>query len=34
MMNVMVYSAVIVTQMMKTAQDSDVLSMRLSAKDK
>ena len=33
-MNVMVYSAVIVTQMMKTAQDSDVLSMRLSIKDK
>ena len=33
-MNAMVFSAVIVIQMMKTAQDSDVLSMRLSAKDK
>ena len=33
-MNVMVYSAVIVIQMMMTAQDSDVLSMRQSAKDK
>ena len=33
-MNAVVYSAVIVIQMMKTAQDSNVLSMRLSAKDK